>query len=229
MNVTVITPTGNRPEAFALCREYMERQTRQPDQWIVVDDGDEQIKNPTGFNYIRRQGGEDEHTLRFNLQEALTKVTGDMVLIMEDDDWYHRDYIQIMERHYEQGTAWGQSTALYYDVERRVFLGREFPANFCLCQVGFCSTLIPFVLGICKEPGFLIDTKIARHPHARFLKWEELLCVGIKCLPGRDGLSLGWRMGAKAYDDFEMELLKDNIGKDYKNYEQYYQKESRGS
>ena len=37
--ITVITCTGDRPEAFKLCRTWMSRQTRKPDQWIVVDDG----------------------------------------------------------------------------------------------------------------------------------------------------------------------------------------------
>ena len=38
--VTLITPTGYRPEAFGLCIEYVWRQTYNgPLQWIVVDDG----------------------------------------------------------------------------------------------------------------------------------------------------------------------------------------------
>ena len=37
--ITVLTPTCDRPVAFALCERWMRAQTRQPDEWIVADGG----------------------------------------------------------------------------------------------------------------------------------------------------------------------------------------------
>ena len=37
--ITVITPTGDRPLAFSLCRKWIFNQTIKPDQHIIVDDG----------------------------------------------------------------------------------------------------------------------------------------------------------------------------------------------
>ena len=36
----VITPTGDRPEAFALCVKWMKSQDLSPHVWVVVDDGE---------------------------------------------------------------------------------------------------------------------------------------------------------------------------------------------
>ena len=97
--ITVITPTGDRPEALALLRRWLQHQTRQPDQWIIVDDGKTPV-NPKHFptaTVIRRepQAGEG-HTLSLNLTLALPQVQGEKVVIMEDDDFYGRDYLQTM-------------------------------------------------------------------------------------------------------------------------------------
>ena len=37
MKLTAVTATWQRPEAMALCRKYVERQSRQPDQWLILD------------------------------------------------------------------------------------------------------------------------------------------------------------------------------------------------
>jgi len=33
----------------------MKHQTRRPDQWIVVDDGEKPMKDMNGFEYVRRK------------------------------------------------------------------------------------------------------------------------------------------------------------------------------
>ena len=92
---TIITPTGDRPITFALCCQYVQRQTVPPTEWIVVDDGKEPMSVPSlpWIKYVRRQNREfPKHSLTKQMVKALQYVTTDRVVIIEDDDWYSPDY-----------------------------------------------------------------------------------------------------------------------------------------
>ena len=52
--ITIVTPTGDRPLAFALCQHWMMNQTVKPDQWIVVDDGKTPMRPFVPMEYMRR-------------------------------------------------------------------------------------------------------------------------------------------------------------------------------
>ena len=57
--ITIITPTGDRPLASGLLRDYwMKNQTIKPDQWIIVDDGINTFDTsllPDYAEYIKRE------------------------------------------------------------------------------------------------------------------------------------------------------------------------------
>ena len=53
--ITLITPTGDRPLAFALCQNWMRKQTVLPFQWVVVDDGKIPMKPYVPMEYVRRK------------------------------------------------------------------------------------------------------------------------------------------------------------------------------
>ena len=50
---TIITPTGDRPDAFELCCKYVQRQTIKPVEWIVIDDGETPTTMPDNCNYLK--------------------------------------------------------------------------------------------------------------------------------------------------------------------------------
>ena len=98
----VITPTGDRPECFAYCVDYMNRQTKKPDMWIIVDDGssdavDAQIDRIEVPYKVIKLPPEDWNTLMRNMIAALEEVPDSAcVCIMEDDDWYPADYLMTL-------------------------------------------------------------------------------------------------------------------------------------
>jgi len=96
--ITAITPTGDRPLAFSLCRRWMEGQTLKPDQWIVVDDGKKPMAPFDGIDYIRREPlpSDPKFTLAENLKAAIPHVKGDQILIIEDDEYYAPRYVEEM-------------------------------------------------------------------------------------------------------------------------------------
>lgn len=96
----VITPTGDRPEGFSLCVDYMNRQTRRPDMWLIVDDGttdavSSQLSRVTvPYRVIRLPALRGSNTLLRNLGAALAEVPESAcVCVVEDDDWYPADYL----------------------------------------------------------------------------------------------------------------------------------------
>jgi hypothetical protein len=107
--LTVITPTGDRPQAFALCCKYMLRQTLPAGEffWVIVNDGREELIFPDDFfaTYlgmrtiiigIKHHQPAGVHTLNSNLSIALESrlLPQGIFAIVEDDDWYHPRYLE---------------------------------------------------------------------------------------------------------------------------------------
>jgi hypothetical protein len=83
----------------------MGRQTRKPDQWIIVDE-------PTAF----------KPDLTFRVRKGINQAFengADVVLIMEDDDWYDPMYIEFMVKSWKlngQPPIFGIGYTLYVHV-----------------------------------------------------------------------------------------------------------------
>lgn len=198
---TIITPTGDRPEAFALCSEYVKRQTLLPTEWIIVDDGEEQTLHwqplsdtSVRVEYVRRpkQPDDPKHTLPVQMIAALRRVTTGRVIIVEDDDWYRSDYCERMMEMFDShpnALLIGQGQAVYYHIPMHKCFQMVNEDRASLCQSGFRSSLIPTVLEACKQVSNpFIDLKLWRALKAneKFLLLDQPpMCVGIKGLPGR--------------------------------------------
>lgn len=86
MKIGIITPhqPGERSLFLGQLQNYIERQTVQPDKWVVVD-------HDTG----KQKDIADR--VRFGLDQCRDC---DLILIMEDDDWYAPDYIEQMRNNW---------------------------------------------------------------------------------------------------------------------------------
>ncbi len=154
--VTLVTPTRDRPEAFALCARWMSRQTfRGPVQWIIVDDGDA----PADFNAIRdldvvrekwevlhvdRDPSKVVNTLPQNMLAALAQdIRGDVVLVIEDDDWYAPVYVEEMAWRLRSADLVGEARARYYNVQERRYGTMENNKHASFCRTGIRASLVP--------------------------------------------------------------------------------------
>ena len=241
MKVSLLTPTGGRLEAFKACEEWMKRQTIQPYEWIVVDDYIVPTQCTMGQKVIRRQPFWEigEMTLQLNLIEGLKAVTGDIVLIIEDDDWYSPTYIESMvnkfKKYHEQYECSlqeftpssaprlliGEALTRYYDIKRSRFQYHANMNHASLFQTGFTSNLIPEILN-------LLDL----YKRVRWFDgcmWKELkscekimfltkkpLSIGIKGANGRYGVGIGHHENEKLnfLDEKPFASLKQWIGDD---------------
>lgn len=86
--VTVIVPTFNRANYIAECLDSLLRQTMQPHEIIVIDDGSEddtpQVLEAYGdkIHYIRKENGGKPTAVNLGLSVA----SGDLIWIFDDDD-----------------------------------------------------------------------------------------------------------------------------------------------
>lgn len=231
--LTALTVTGDRESGIRLCARYMNRQTRQPDKWLVVDDGVTPV-NPSvvsGADVITRKptGIDAAHTLPQNLLTALPLVTTDFLVMMEDDDWYHPEYLARMEQWLTKTPLAGESPALYYRVGTRMW--RNMPVKFwrphaSMACTGMAQRMYPALAAACIGGNPSVDLRLWRMMFAGRRCLHEpkpRLCVGIKGMDGRQGQTMGWSRDEQGYvRDPEMVYLRTLIGHDAEAYAGFY-------
>ncbi len=246
-SVTVITCTGDRPEAFALCRKWIEHQTVQSFQWIVVDDGKTKMKGiPDNCDYVRRapKKNDPKHTLLLNLKEGLKRVKGDRVLFFEDDEYYAPGYIEAMCNRLWDYEVVGIGRSKYYHLRGGWSIDHNLN-HASLAETGFRASFIDKVLSLCDGRDMFLDIRLwkilngdiapkcdahdmtERERVTRdrrgmiFDDYEKCLYVGIKGMPGRPGIGTGGHKFGGYTVDADFSTLKKWIGEDVQYYEQY--------
>ena len=218
---------------FGLCVEYMARQIRRPDQWVIVDDGKvplthaaQQLAQHCGIadvQIVRRLSlpADPPHTLAVNILAALDRVSNTSVAFIEDDDWYSCAHIEILEEELQACAMFGFRGIVYYHAARRCYrtMGESTPHS-SLCQTGITSAVFPVLKRICSsiDTGF-VDLRLWREFTGQKKLFRNLnTVVGIKGLPGRLGLTAGWRSVTGYTPDPSLKFLESLIGADVENY-----------
>lgn len=208
MKTTLITPTGDRSEAFALTRLWIDRQTVKPDQWIVIDDGLKEILPKhllKGIDYVRRTPSRDEgHTIIKNIKEAIPLIQGDAILIIEDDDWYGPRYVEVMKEYLTSYNLVGESNARYYHLPTLKWSRIGNGAHASLCQTGFRKEILPIFIN-CLQGDPYIDIRIwSAITENKILFSDERdqlrLHCSMKGLKGRVGIGTGHRGKSRYYN-----------------------------
>lgn len=237
MKISIITLTGGRHLAFRLCESWMKRQTLKPDEWIVVDDYEIPTKCTMGQKVIRREPfwQPGEMTLQKNLLEALKIVTGDIILIIEDDDWYSPNYIENMVKKFEDLSGGrpignsslliGEGICLYYNIRNYTYHYFNNTNYASLFQSAFTKDLIPQIndLLIKYQNDLYFDFCLwenIEHCNKTVFLTKSPWSVGIKGLRGkRSSWTFGHDIELSFLDEKYLYLLKKIIGeKDFNTY-----------
>ena len=227
--VSLITPTRDRPDAFALCERWMGRQSYNgPLQWIVADDGEAAVVCRRGQEHLRLPTATDSRSsFRNNLLAAIERVRFDKILFIEDDDWYAPTYIEMMFSALDRWEIVGETNARYYHVRFRKYLIHSNTFHASLCQTGIRATLLPTVKAILTESRFpeRLDGSLWKRSGltdgCKGLLQPTTLTVGMKGLPGRAGLGIDHHQQelVRRYSaDPEGRQLRDWIGDDAEFY-----------
>jgi len=233
--IALITPTGARPKQIELCSKFMKHQDYDGEVlWIIVDDA-----LPISSNCIPDDFREDWHILKLypekkwklgantqcnNLLLACDELKGfrniQSVFMIEDDDYYSPRYLSEMVKKLEGYDVVGECNTVYYNVVYRGWFQNYNIRHASLFQCGFSIDVIQDFIYSCKLRRTFIDMNFFRAVKGRKINLFNgtPLSVGIKGLPGRDGIGIGHRMELKMVYDPYFERLKELIGDDYLYY-----------
>lgn len=205
--ITLITPTGGRPEAFAKCAEMMRAQTYPGDvRWVVVDDAAAETKPPSRPDweilYVRRRPfwQEGQNTLAKNLWAGMAYAT-ERVAIIEDDDAYEPWWLAVTMQRLDQHDLVGEAPSLYVNqaTGNRHNMGNYRHAS--LCATAFkgrrVRDIFLAVLDANLETGRGIDLDLWRRTPdnlKRICAPTPRGVVGMKSWPGRPGIGVGHRL-----------------------------------
>lgn len=222
--LTLLTVTGERPKAFALCEEWMRRQTYTGQvRWVIVDDGRTEQK----INFQPERGTwhievyrpdtpwqPGQNTQARNLLLGLFVIHNhENLVIIEDDDYYAPDWLETVERELEKAELVGETNARYYNLNKR--MGREME-NFrhsSLCSTAMRGQAIETFRSVCR-PGIQFIDHILWQAHSNQRLFKGHRVVGIKGLPGRQGIGMGHDKKFTGIRDNGGKLLTEWIGLD---------------
>lgn len=232
MLVSLLTVGGGRPEAFALCEKFMQRQTYKGDvQWVFIDDEE---KKPTKCSLKQEyymgplQWRQGINTQRYNLAYGLSKVRGDYIFFIENDDYYKPEYIDYYLDMFKRSFLVGECNCTYYSLKERSYRNMENFKHASLCQTAFKKSSLPFIEKAIHSGEMYIDIILWNRARAQgvtnILFSGPNLAVGIKGMPGRSGIGVGHRPSEFTPDENDFKL-KELVGLDYRLYQPYLAKD----
>lgn len=194
-----------------LCRKYMAAQTRQPDQWLILN------------------GPEPMPLKVLNAIES-GAITGECIVFWEDDDAFAKTWIEWCAEQIERGfEIVGEGNAVYYQIRYRWWSECRNKRHAALVQTAIHADLLPQVANVIRSyqsPFF--DTRIWCLDVGRYLHMptgpQDRRVVGIKGMFGAKGYSGEHNQlrPPESNTDPSLEMLHRWIGDDANEYAQFY-------
>lgn len=225
--LTLLTATGARPAAWALCQAWMARQTYAgPVRWVVVDDGE--APQPVAFERERWQldvirpqpvWQPGQNTQSRNLAAGLATIDdGASVVVIEDDDWYAADWLDTIAAALHANALVGEGFARYYNVRTGVCRQLRNARHASLCATAVRGSALRRLRQICLMRPRFIDLALWGGIGGRLLPADSHRVVGIKGLPGRGGIGCGHADDFHGTHDAGGKMLRQWIGDDAQAY-----------
>lgn len=196
--ITLITPTGDRPGAWELCKHWMREQKIEGKvRWIIIDDG-EIPSDMTGFHahweivvwyphpkWSSTTGNTQAHNL--TVAKRLLRED-DSVIFIDDDDYYHPEWLDKASRMLDHADLVGIGNMAFFNVARMTYRRCANYSHALLCATALRGQALMLFWEI-LEYGV---TDPAAELWRSFLGSRTLLSrgeyvVGIKGMPGRPG------------------------------------------
>ncbi len=219
--VSVLTPSRDRPKSFEMVQRCMMRQTIPIHEWIIVRDGDVEYDYQMAQQKVfRRHGRPGElHSVCSNLIDGLSRVTGDMVAIVPDDDWYDHKYLERVAAALDESgepVCFAGGPVFVYNVQTKRMVnvsGRGYPD---LGQISFRTSHptnpLGYFDGLCRRGDPNLDRCMWRNWHGgRVLVENNRLHLALRGVSGTAAVN-PIDVGAS---DSELKLLQEFTGADY--------------
>lgn len=221
--LTLLTATGCRPEAWAICEKLMQAQTfAGPVRWVIVDDGEE--AQPITFaregwtlEVMRREPfwRPGQNTQALNLAHGLRAIkASERVVIIEDDDHYAPDWLETIDKALDKADLVGECRARYYNVATNTGRQLNNEHHASLCSTGMKGLALEKFRRECRPGVTFIDVSLWRNFSGKKQLFGGHRVTGIKGMPGRGGIGMGHKPDFQGIKDEDGELLREWIGQD---------------
>jgi hypothetical protein len=201
--LTILTATHCRPVAIRLLNKWMKRQTYQDFRWVIVcDAGWEEYEHPDRCNYFIRRDVKpgEQHSMIENLGLGLEFVTGEKLLIVDDDEWLSRNYVETMEEALDLHDLFGIAPSFYYHLPSKRLLNLRNNEWAALTATGMRRSVFPLFRELLEAGDTALDVPLWRQWQGskRLMQndWitfqgNRALIVSMKGLPGAPGIGIG--------------------------------------
>lgn len=204
----------------------MARQTVRVDQWIVADGGATPANTTMGQIHIHDPRPPGALNFAHNLLNGIAACSGELLIIIEDDDWLSETHIERMVAKAADGyrLIGSEDIQRYYNVAHRCWkMMNNIGAS--LCQTAMRRDLFPLFRKTIQEcmgrGSYGIDTTLWRAARNDWAFTHQMTVCGIKGLPGRVGLGIGHRPDARWTADRDLSKLREWIGADADLYAEF--------
>lgn len=208
IGVLVCDP-GDRPLFVPQYQRYIRNQSRKADQVCIIDHAP--VKKPDLVERMREG------------VSALASAV-DLIVIMENDDWYSYRYIDQVAKQWERygrPDLIGQSTTIYYHLAARKCVKINHPGRASLFQTAISSKCAKRI----KWPAddvIHLDMHLWATMDGVAVEWPTIESIGIKHGLGQivsKGHDPDFRRYADGTPDPELAFLKKHTGVDFPFYE----------
>ncbi len=198
--LTLLTTTGERPEAWKICEMLMRRQTCLfPVRWVVVDDG--KIQQPITFErdnwkieVVRPEPfwTEGANTQARNILSGLSIINkNERVIVIEDDDWYDPRYLAYTNAWLDVVDMVGEAPSRYFNVSTGCGKLLTNYKHSGLCSTAVKGKALEALRASSKQNLKFIDMVLWRNFRGTKKLCDSRMVVGIKGMPGRRGIGCG--------------------------------------
>jgi glycosyltransferase involved in cell wall biosynthesis len=192
-----------------------------PVRWVIVDDGKDPqkitIERDWEIKVIRREPfwKPGQNTQAQNLLLGLKHCT-DKLAIIEDDDYYHPDWLTAVSEMLNHAELVGESHARYYNIRTKTAKTGKNKSHSSLCSTAMRGKAIQTFARVSRPNVRFIDKDLwQRHTDKKLFPTNYV--VGIKGMPGRNGIGTGHN--SLPVDDQDRSIFKAWV-KDHELYAQ---------
>ena len=221
--IQLLTCTGERQEAWAMCIKCMMEQTYSgPVKWIIVDDGAQAsiIPDREGWEIvvIRPEPfwSPGQNTQQRNMLAGLAIVDiAEPLIIIEDDDHYHNRWIEVCALHIQDCVLFGQGLMRKYNVKQRVYRDQVYPDHCSLACTATRAEGTEKLIEIAMVGHTFMDLVLWRsfkHAGKRGTMTTQHYVTGMKQMPGRAGIDSCQRDDVSGKHDKDGYILTEWVG-----------------
>lgn len=217
----LITPTQDRLLSFSFCTEFMQRQSYTGDvTWIICDSGQIHIETPTikNWNIIHKKFDYiNTNTQKKNILSGLEECNfNEKTIIIEDDDFYHENWLKTISDALDEAELAGETYAKYYNLKTHTFQRHKNNRHASLCATGIKgNNAHQQLISVCNTDVRFIDMDLwSKFQGPKKLLFESSLVIGMKGLYGNSGLGEG-HIRLRGRDSNNFAKLRNWIGDEW--------------